>query len=206
MDAYSYIVHGGVFATAQTGNVVFFAIYASEGLWGNAFRHVPTVMAFILGVVTANLLGVLPKKHTFRGTLLCQAIEFTTMVALALFAGFLPDEFTVPILSFIAALQNTSFGAFGPWVFNSAITTGNIQNATTGATQWAMGREVAINRGKFLVSFSMSCSFFIGALFGAIISTHDAHYSLWPCVGLVLVGFLFTLRERQTNLKRGIPA
>ena len=70
LDAFSYIAHGHVFANAQTGNVVFFAVFASAGQWAQAWRHVPPIVAFSLGVAIAKLLGVQTQKHTFRATLL----------------------------------------------------------------------------------------------------------------------------------------
>jgi uncharacterized membrane protein YoaK (UPF0700 family) len=54
MDAYSYLAHGHVFANAQTGNVVFFAVFASGGEWVQALRHLPPVAAFASGVAVAK--------------------------------------------------------------------------------------------------------------------------------------------------------
>jgi len=48
-DAYAFITHG-LFANAQTGNVLFFAIDGSAGQWGRAMQHVPPIFAFGLGV------------------------------------------------------------------------------------------------------------------------------------------------------------
>src|SRR5580658_11208123 len=41
LDAYSYLAHGHVFANAQTGNVIFFSVYATKGEWAKAARHLP---------------------------------------------------------------------------------------------------------------------------------------------------------------------
>ena len=38
MDSYAYIAHGHVFANAQTGNVVLFAVNAAAGDWSQALR------------------------------------------------------------------------------------------------------------------------------------------------------------------------
>src|SRR5580658_6554033 len=83
MDAFSYIAHGHVFANAQTGNFVFFAVYASGSQWAQAGRHVPPIVAFCLGVAVAKVLGVKTQKHTFRATLHCQAFEVAILAVLA---------------------------------------------------------------------------------------------------------------------------
>jgi uncharacterized membrane protein YoaK (UPF0700 family) len=54
MDAFSYLAHGHVFANSQTGNFVFFAVFASRGHWVRAGRHLPPFVAFALGVVLWN--------------------------------------------------------------------------------------------------------------------------------------------------------
>jgi hypothetical protein len=38
LDAYTYIGRGGVFANAQTGNIVLLGIYASKGEWQQVLR------------------------------------------------------------------------------------------------------------------------------------------------------------------------
>lgn len=166
MDAYAFIAHGHVFANAQTGNVVLFAVYASQADWSRAARHVPPVLACTLGIATAKFLGVRSKKRTFRATLLCQSIELAVVPAVVLFGSHLPGAWVVPILSFVAALQFTTFDTLGPWSFNSAMTTGNLKGATVGIVLWLRGEEREKNRGQITISAIACISFLAGALFG----------------------------------------
>jgi uncharacterized membrane protein YoaK (UPF0700 family) len=53
--AYTWIVHD-VFANAQTPKLVLLWVHAMAGGWMRAFRHVPPLMAFVLGVMTASWL------------------------------------------------------------------------------------------------------------------------------------------------------
>ena len=39
IDAYTFIGRGGVFANAQTANIVLLGVYASEGNWSYALVH-----------------------------------------------------------------------------------------------------------------------------------------------------------------------
>ena len=116
-DAYSYLAHGHVFANAQTGNVVFVGVYASGGEWGQAARHLPPIAAFVLGVATANLLGVKSQKREFRATLLCQGFELAILLALIGAGSRLPDEWIVPAISFVAAIQTSCLDTIGAWSF-----------------------------------------------------------------------------------------
>jgi uncharacterized membrane protein YoaK (UPF0700 family) len=197
MDAYAYLAHGHVFANAQTGNFIFFAVYATAGDWAQASRHVPPIVAFALGVAVANLLGVHPEKHTYRATLFCQAFELAILGVLAVSGSRLPDASVVPLIAFVAAVQNTSFDRIGQLPFNSAITTSNLRSAVTAWVLWLKGEETAENRSK-AIALSMICgSFLAGALGGASFTRPGTQHALVPCVAIVAAGFLLTWRLRQ---------
>jgi uncharacterized membrane protein YoaK (UPF0700 family) len=136
MDAYSYLAHGHVFANAQTGNFVLFSVDASRGQWSQAVRHLPPIIAFSLGVAVAEWLGMRAGTGILRATLLCQAFELAILAGLVTVGAYLPDASVVPMISFVAALQNTSFNRVGPWPFNSAMTTGNLRDAISGVVLW----------------------------------------------------------------------
>jgi uncharacterized membrane protein YoaK (UPF0700 family) len=197
MDAYSYVAHGHVFANAQTGNVVLFSVYASQGHWSQAIRYLPPIVAFSLGVAVAKWLGVHAERQILRATLLCQAFELAILTVLVAAGAHLPDASVVPMISFVAALQSTSFDRVGPWPFNSAMTTGNLRDATSGLILWSAGRESAANRRR-AITLSLICfSFLVGALCGGSYTRVDSEHALVPCIAVVVTGFVLTCRERR---------
>lgn len=56
MDTYSYLVRDHVFANAQTGNIILLGINLSEKNFSQAINYLFPVLAFILGVVFADLI------------------------------------------------------------------------------------------------------------------------------------------------------
>jgi len=200
MDAYAFIAHGQVFANAQTANVVLFSIYAIEGNGLEAVRHIPPIVACVLGVSAAKLLGARSEKHTFSVNLTCQCIELCVFLLLVLFSSKLPGPCIVPIISFVAAMQMTSFDAFGPWSFNSATTTGNIKSATVGIVLWLRGEESSKNRGAAIVSVLACIAFLLGAFFGGFYTRRYPAHPLLPCVCLVLAAISFSLRQQYLQL------
>jgi uncharacterized membrane protein YoaK (UPF0700 family) len=118
------------------------------------------------------------------------------------FVGYrLPDSYVVPMISFVAAIQSSSFSAVGPWSFNSAMTTGNLRDATSGLTLWIVGRGAMEDRDKG-VALSLIClSFLIGALCGGIYTRLDQKHALVPCAAMVAVGFLLTWKERLKGIR-----
>src|SRR5580692_3125819 len=206
LDAYSYLAHGHVFANAQTRNVILFSVYASEGEWGNAARHLPPIIAFSIGVAVAKLLGVRSPKDSLRAIMVCQAFEFAILAALAVVGTQLPDASVVPIISFVAALQNTSFNKIGAWEFNSAMTTGNLRIATASLTLWIVGRESIENRSKAIALGVICLSFLVGALCGGAYTRLNQADALIPCVTVVATGFLLSWREQRRRLSAVITS
>jgi uncharacterized membrane protein YoaK (UPF0700 family) len=200
-DAYSYIAHGHVFANTQTGNVVFFGVYASGGEWGRAVRHLPPIAAFGLGVAVCILLGVRSQKRSFKATLLCQAFELVILTVLMTAGNLLPDEWVVPIISFAAAIQSTSFHRISSWTFSSATLTGDLGNAISGLVLWIVGRNAEENRDKAIVLGLICLSFLAGALAGGYFTLWDKNHALGPGAARAALGFLFTWKERRRRMR-----
>ena len=54
-DAYTYLFRGGVFANAQTGNIVLLSVHLFEGEWVSAGRYLVPLLAFSLAALENNL-------------------------------------------------------------------------------------------------------------------------------------------------------
>ena len=53
-DAYTYLCRGGVFANAQTGNIVLFSTCLFEGDWHRSLHYLVPVLSFMLGIFVAE--------------------------------------------------------------------------------------------------------------------------------------------------------
>lgn len=49
LDTYTFVGRGGVFANAQTGNIVLLAVKVIQGHWIQALSYIPPLIAFSLG-------------------------------------------------------------------------------------------------------------------------------------------------------------
>ncbi|MEG2597568.1 MAG: YoaK family protein, partial [Oscillospiraceae bacterium] len=63
LDAYTYICRGGVFANAQTGNIVLLGMRLAERNPMAAVRYVIPILAFVAGVVVAEWI-----KNKYKNT------------------------------------------------------------------------------------------------------------------------------------------
>jgi uncharacterized membrane protein YoaK (UPF0700 family) len=166
MDAWVYMDHGHVFANAQTGNVVLFGIYVAAGDFTAAARHVPSIMAFILGLVSSRLTGVWLKKAGLNSRNVRLTVECILLVALGLIASALPNGVVTACVGFIAAVQITSLSHIGDVTFNTGMTTGNLLGALSAAIAALYDPSCKKDRTRAIALGSMCLAFAAGAVLG----------------------------------------
>ena len=109
LDAYTYLVRGGVFANAQTGNIVLLGVRLMEGDWAGAGHYLVPILAFAAGVLTAELVharcGRWERLHWRQLTV---AAEMILLVAVALLPGWADSGANV-LVSYVCAVQVQSF-------------------------------------------------------------------------------------------------
>ena len=113
LDAYTYLCRGGVFANAETGNMVLLGAKLAVGDWAAAVKYLPPILAFFLGVLAAEAIrrrgkAAPAQKLHWRQRVL--ALEITVLAA----AAFAPlgggwDMAVNWAVSFVCALQVESF-------------------------------------------------------------------------------------------------
>ena len=62
LDAYTYITRGGVFANAQTGNIVLMGINLAKGDFERVIHYVVPFLAFALGILLSEIIKATLKK------------------------------------------------------------------------------------------------------------------------------------------------
>ena len=198
LDAHTYIARGRVFANVQTGNVIFFAMDASEGHLVTALAHVWPILAFMAGVGLAAYLksGRVERhlEHPLRWTMLAQAIVLAVI-------GFVPASVphtyvTVPI-SFVAGIQIGLFRSIGDLVYVPLATTGNIMRLVESGYTGFVDREAA-GRVAFRTYSLLTLCFAGGALIGAFATRAMGVQAIWlPAALLAVTLVLFVVDERR---------
>lgn len=192
LDAFTWVGHGGVFANAQTGNVVLLGVFAASGQWRQAVRHIPPVIAFLVGVFVAHLL----RTH---GATWAARVSLGVEVVLLLVVAALPPSFAdLPIvlgIAFVAALQTSSFPRVEGAAYSSVMTTGNLRRMAEALFAGAMPpRDPAAPRQAR--SFAAICATFgLGAGIGALATVHLGNVALAGPIAAQLVVLLFCLRN-----------
>ena len=128
LDAYTYLIRGGVFANAQTGNIVLLGVRLMEGDWGGAGHYLVPILAFAAGVLAAELI-----RGRFRGAQALHWRQITVAAELLLLAAvaFLPaalDNAANVLVAFVCAVQVESFRKVNGNAFATTMCTGNLRH------------------------------------------------------------------------------
>jgi uncharacterized membrane protein YoaK (UPF0700 family) len=165
MDAWVYLAHGHVFASAQSGNVVLMGIALAGGEVASAATHLPSLLAFVIGALASRLSGQLLKLSRLNSRNVRLGLACGMLVALWPFAGRRSDATITACVGFIAGVQITSLSHIGSWSFNTGMTTGNLLAGVSALTNALAG---SAEEWPHAVAMLVLCfAFGVGAVTGA---------------------------------------
>lgn len=185
LDAYTYIAHGGVFANAQTGNMVLIGIYAVEGHFAQAVFCIFPIAAFFSGVVATEYV-----MHSYSPT---QFVEWRHLIviaeiALLFFVGFIPQHIpNVAVnvaVSFICSMQVNSFRLTRGLPYSTTMCTGNLRSAAEKFCAFAIHGD-EISKKHCLRYFIVIGAFCAGAALGALLTTLWGGRAVWACCAIL---------------------
>ena len=188
LDAYSYLTRGGVFANAQTGNMVLLGLRLSEQRWSEAFHYLLPILAFAAGVLLAEWMkSIFQHKHLLHWRQIVIAIECALLFGI----GFIPSGDWNPsvniAISFICALQVESFRKMHGLHYTSTMCTGNLRSGTE-QLFLAIHEKDGVHLQNALKYFSILFVFIAGAVAGFFSSDSFGVRAIWiPFAVLVLV-------------------
>lgn len=197
LDAYTYIARGGVFANAQTGNVILLGVDLSEGKWHAASEHLWPIVAFIAGIAFASLIK---SERAQRTGMYPMRWTVAVLAGLLVAVGFVPETVsnavvTIPI-AFVSAVLMGLFRTVGGLAFMPIATTGNLMRFTEAGYNWVV--EGQREQGHTVRIYAVIIAgFAAGAVIGAVISGAWHVHASWVPAGLLALTLgLFIIDER----------
>lgn len=197
LDAYTFILRGGVFANAQTGNMVLMGISIAGGDWLKALYYLVPIFAFFAGVLVTE--GI-KKHHTGTGLVRWEHIVLMIEILLLLAIGFLP--LSVPnavvnvTISFVCSMQVNSFRMMKGNPYATTMCTGNLRSAAELFFQFLTEKDKAAGRkcGSYFIIILAFCA---GAALGAVLCGLFAAKAVWFCCALLLCVLLIMLYTKS---------
>lgn len=130
MDAYSYLLHGHVFATGQTGNIVLLCMNLASWQWLGVLHYLVSIFAFVMGIMLSrHILVRVHGRATHRMQRWVAVFEAIAFLAIALLPAWVPDLLVNSAISFCAAISYENFRQFGTKsAYASVFCTGNLRS------------------------------------------------------------------------------
>lgn len=197
LDVYTYIARGGVFANAQTGNIVLLGINLANKNLDAAIQYLIPIMAFIAGVFLSELLKKLFYiKKNFHWRQLIVLFEIIILIFVSTLKDHSYDLLANVLISFVCSLQVETFRKFHGNAFASTMCTGNLRSASENLYKFSVSRE------KFyLINFIKYIGIIISFICGAIISLKitnilETNSVLVACI-ILFVAFLLMFLDKK---------
>lgn len=181
LDAYTYILRGGVFANAQTGNMVLFSVNLARGNWVDSTYFLIPIFAFGAGVFITNILS---KKFSNKQFWNFERLILSSEIIILLIVGFLP--LSVPhgivnvIISFICSIQFNAFRKVRNMPYASIMCTGNLRSGIDKLIFYFTTKDRHTLKNAFHY-FGVIAFFILGAITGTLTTKLLSTYSIWFC-------------------------
>jgi uncharacterized membrane protein YoaK (UPF0700 family) len=207
LDALTYLNHGHVFANAMTGNIVLTGLAIAGGDWRETLQHLLPIVAFILGAILGETLAQ-PAARKYvpwpaAGTL---GLEIVFLVVVAGLPSAITAAWLALGISFVAALQSTSFRRVAGASYSTIVTTNNLRSFVGFA--FSAVRTKDPKDGRLTLWFGVVClSFLVGAAVGALCTMGFGDRALWVAAAILTVAFVLLvvgLRREQRAAKAQI--
>ena len=197
LDAYTYLLRGGVFANAQTGNIVLLGLHFAHFHFAKAFYYLIPISAFIAGVVIVEAVKwKFQKFHFFHWRQGIVAAEFILLLA----AAFIPqgswDTAVNIAVSFVCAMQVESFRKVNGNAYATTMCTGNLRSASESFYRYAITKD-PVEREKSLRYYGIILFVIGGAALVTWMSGLFAEKAVLFCCGLLGVVFLLMFLEKK---------
>lgn len=196
-DAYTFLCRGGVFANAQTGNVVLMSAHLFKGEWAAAGRYVIPLLAYLLGTAAAQAIffrfGESKRLHWQQWVLL---IEMFGLAAV----GWIPDSLNPianALVSFVCAMQVQAFHSVRGQSYASTMCIGNLRSGTEAMCRYLYARERRFL--KIAGTYALVLFFFaFGAGIGSVLTEIGGLKSVWVCPLFLFAAFgLLFMEEKE---------
>lgn len=204
LDAYTYFERGGVFANAQTGNIVKFAIALANGAKDTYLSFLLPITAFVLGLFASLTLSEALLLRNRR--LVRRAVLASEMCGLALVALVPVSEqwnmLANCIVSFVAAMQFETFSTFRGDAIATTMSTGNLRKFVDSLYLGTIRHDTR-QLMRALRFLSIIATFVAGAFVGTLLCNHMGPEAVIPAIivlGLTIV-VITVLHHRNASLK-----
>jgi uncharacterized membrane protein YoaK (UPF0700 family) len=201
LDAYTFVGYGGIFANAQTGNIVIFGADATARRWHSAALHLPAIAAFMLGVAVTELLA-LPhvRRRVKRPTRVVLVGEILVLAILGTLAHGASTGLVAAAVAFVASLQVSTFREVRGTRYSSTLTTSNLRGVVSAIFAWLVNHQSRARDDTVRIA-GIVAAFAAGAVVGALATRHLGAQASWLPAGALIAVLALILRDAKLSAR-----
>lgn len=183
LDAYTYVCFDGVFANAQTGNMVLLGISLIHYDWSDFFNYLIPILFFSMGILITEYFA----SHLIRAFFIVTlGIELFLLSFIGVFPELLPSYITIALISMICSIQLASFKKICGMTYSSTMCTGNLRTSMEALYGYFHQKDRALLY-RSLHYGAIILFFCVGAVIGALSSAHFGKRAIFICCGFLLL-------------------
>ena len=196
LDAYTYILRGGVFANTQTGNIILLSFNIAKFNINNILYYITPIISFILGVLLSEFI-----KRKFINikllywTQIIVLLETIILFLIGIFGNKISDFLVNTLISFVCSLQVSSFRKINGLVYATTMCTGNLRSLCDKIYIFLFDKKKEAFKHS-LIYISIILMFIIGVIIGSLAANILYHKSIFICCIILLI-ILFILYEEN---------
>lgn len=203
LDAYTYFERGGVFANAQTGNIVKLGIALANRAQDLYLRYLIPICAFALGLLASMAIKEALDRRGLR--LVRRAVLASEIVGLAV-VGLIPlreelDIVANSIVSFVAAMQYETFTTFRGEAIVTTMSTGNLKKCVDALFEGVLHNDID-KLLRSLLFLSIIATFTMGAFLGTRACDAMGRAAVIPAMLCLAAAVLIITLLRRINRRR----
>lgn len=197
MDAYSYILRDQVFANAQTGNMLLFGVYVSEGNFIVAKDYICPVLAFTMGIIISDVVHYLVQIKSEIERLHWRQVAVAIELVILFGVGFISQQGNLVANGFLSMACGIQVESFRKIHGNGIATTmciGNLRSATSNLYSYIIEKKKSGLR-KFILYFIVIVCFVFGAIIGNICIQVLQERAIWVDAFVLCICLLLMFKE-----------
>ena len=202
-DAYTYIGRGGVYANAQTGNVILFSTNLFEGNFLTAVKYLVPIISFFLGIFVAEEVHIKLKNYE---KIHWRQLILVGEIVMLFFVAYIPESLNMlanALVSFVCAMQVQTFRKVRGQAYASTMCIGNLRSGTESLCAYFRSKDKAILK-KALTYFAVIGVFAVGAGVGSLVTNAIGLKTIWVCCVLLSISFLMMFISEEKEIKKDI--
>ncbi|ARJ71377.1 YoaK family protein [Latilactobacillus sakei] len=193
LDAYCVILRGGVFASAQTGNIVFIGVDIATNQWSQLPEKIMPIIAFGIGVIIVQL----ARRHfnTARlniWRLWLLALQIIVLIIVGFLSTAVPNMIVTTMLSMSMATQLASYSTVNGYPYANTFTTGNYRKLVENCYLFIATKEKKYQQKAKYFGLIVG-SFFIGTIGSGFLVKVINVRAAWLAAALLAIFFALQL-------------